>query len=97
MSYLKDFGDLRTPHNIFYYALGYSGWLGVLFFFSLQAACGALVWRVYKITGQSFGVVIWASTLFTAFFGNAFETPAGAIPCYLTLGLIIGPTLSMAR
>jgi hypothetical protein len=91
VSYLKDFGDLRTPHNIFYYALGYSGWIGVLFFFSLQAACGALVWRVYKITGQCFGVVIWASTLFTAFFGNAFETPAGAIPCYLTLGLIIGP------
>jgi hypothetical protein len=97
VSYLKDSGDLRTPHNIFYYALGYSGWLGVFFFFSLQAACGALVWRAYKITGQSFGVVIWASTLFTAFFGNAFETPTGAIPCYLTLGLIIGPTLSMTR
>ena len=53
VNYLKDSGDLRTPHNIFYYALGYSGWLGVLFFFSLQAACGALVWRAYKITGQS--------------------------------------------
>jgi hypothetical protein len=46
--YLKDFRDLRTPHNIFYYALGYSGWLGVLLFFSLQVACGALVSRVYK-------------------------------------------------
>jgi hypothetical protein len=97
VSYLKDSGDLRTPHNIFYYALGYSGWLGVLLFFSLQASCGALVWRAYKITGQPFGVVIWASTLFTAFFGNAFETPTGAIPCYLTLGLIIGPTLSTVR
>jgi hypothetical protein len=97
VNYLKDLGDLRTPHNIFYYALGYTGWLGVFLFFSLQAACGALVWRAYKITGQSFGVVIWASTLFTAFFGNAFETPTGAIPCYLTLGLIIGPTLSMVQ
>jgi hypothetical protein len=97
VNYLKDLGDLRTPHNIFYYALGYCGWFGVLFFFSLQAACGALVWRVYKMTGQSFGVVFWASTLFTSFFGNAFETPTGAIPCYLTLGLIIGPTLSMFR
>jgi hypothetical protein len=96
VGYLKDTRDLRTPHNIFYYALGYSGWLGVLLFFSLQAACGALVWRAYKITGQSFGFAIWASTLLTAFFGNAFETPAGAIPCYLTLGLVIGPTLSMA-
>jgi hypothetical protein len=97
VNYLKDSGDLRTPHNIFYYALGYSGWLGVFFFFSLQATCGALTWRAYRITGQSFGVAIWASTLFTAFFGNAFETPTGAIPCYLTLGLIIGPTLSMVR
>jgi hypothetical protein len=96
VDYLKDARDLRTPHNIFYYALGYSGWLGVFLFFSLQAACGALVWRAYKITEQSFGVAIWASTLLTAFFGNAFETPAGAIPCYLTLGLVIGPTLSMA-
>ena len=86
MNYLQDSGDLRTPHNIFYYALGYSGWLGVFFFFSLQAACGALVWRAYKLTGQSFGVALWASTLLTAFFGNAFETPTGAIPCYLTLG-----------
>ena len=97
VNYLKDTRDLRTPHNIFYYALGYSGWLGVFFFFSLQAACGALVWRAYKMTAQPYGVAIWASTLLTAFFGNAFETPTGAIPCYLTLGLIIGPTLSMDR
>jgi hypothetical protein len=94
VNYLKAFGDIRTPHNIFYYALGYSGWIGVIIFFSLQGACGVLVWRAYKLTGQSFGVAIWASSLFTAFFGNAFETPSGAIPSYLTLGLIIGPTLA---
>jgi hypothetical protein len=93
VNYLKE-KDLRTPHNIFYYALGYSGWIGVIIFFSLQGACGVLVWRAYKLTGQSFGVAIWASSLFTAFFGNAFETPSGAIPSYLTLGLIIGPTLA---
>jgi hypothetical protein len=96
VNYLRTFGDLRTPHNIFYYALGYSGWIGVVIFFSLQASCGVLVWRAYRVTGQSFGVAIWASSLFTAFFGNAFETPAGAIPSYLTLGIIIGPTLSLA-
>ena len=97
VNYLKDQGDLRTPHSIFYYALGYSGWLGVCFFFSLQACCGLLVWRVYKLTGQAFGLAFWASTLFPAFFGNAFETPTGAVPCYLTLGLVIGPTLAMVR
>jgi hypothetical protein len=37
VNYLKGTGDLRTPHNIFYYALGYSGWIGVFLFFSLQA------------------------------------------------------------
>ena len=78
VSYLKGSGDLRTPHNIFYYALGYSGWLGVFFFFSLQVLPAApWVWRAYKITGQSFGVAIWASTLFTAFFGNAFRDANG--------------------
>jgi hypothetical protein len=96
VDYLKTFGDLRTPHNIFYYALGYSGWIGVVIFFSLQGACGILVWRAYKITGQSWGVAVWASTLFTAFFGNAFETPFGAIPAYLIIGLVVGPTLSSA-
>ena len=32
--------------------------------------------------------------LLGAFFGNVLETPAGAIPFYLTLGLVVGPTLS---
>jgi hypothetical protein len=96
VNYLKTFGDLRTPHNIFYYALGYSGWIGVVIFFSLQGACGVLVWRAYRVTGQSFGVAIWAASLFTAFFGNAFETPSGAIPSYLTIGIIVGPTLAAA-
>jgi hypothetical protein len=60
----------------------------------LQAACGALMWRAYRLTGQSFGMAAWAFALLGAFFGNVLETPAGAIPFYLTLGLVIGPTLS---
>lgn len=96
VGYLKTFGDLRTPHNIFYYALGYTGWIGVTLFFAIQGTCGILVWRAYKITGQAFGVAFWASTLFTAFFGNAFETPFGAIPAYLIIGIIVGPTLGKA-
>ncbi len=97
VSYLRDSTELRTPHNVFFYALGYSGWIGVALFFSLQAACGTLLWRVYKLTGQSFGLAAWASILLAAFFGNVMETPAGAIPFYLTIGLVIGPTLSMVR
>jgi O-Antigen ligase len=94
VTYLSVDGDLRTPHNIFYYALGYSGWIGVAIFFSLQSACAALLWRTYRVTGQAWGLAIWASGLTAAFFGNVLETPAGAIPFYLLMGLFVGPALA---
>jgi hypothetical protein len=94
VNYLNNATDLRTPHNVFYYALGYSGWIGVLIFFSLQGACGVLLWRTYRLTGQAWGLAVWASGLTAAFFGNVMETPAGAIPFYLTMGLFVGPSLA---
>ena len=41
VSYLNQQGELRTPHNVFYYALGYTGWIGVVLFVPcrLLAAC----------------------------------------------------------
>ncbi len=86
--------DLRTPHNVFFYALGYSGWLGVTIFFALQGTCGVLLWRVYRLTGQAYGLAVWASILLSAFFGNVMETPVGAIPFYLVIGLFVGPYLA---
>jgi hypothetical protein len=94
VNYLKQNGDVRTPHNIFYYALGYTGWAGVVIFFALQLSCAAMMWRVYRLTGQPYGLAVWAATMIEAFFGNVMETPFGAIPIYLTLGLIVGPTLA---
>ena len=94
VNYLRESADLRTPHNVFYYALGYSGWIGVLIFFALQAGCGVLLWRTYRLTGQSWGLAIWAAILTSAFFGNVMETPAGAIPFYLLIGLFVGPALA---
>jgi hypothetical protein len=96
VNFLKQNGDVRTPHNIFYYALGYSGWIGVVIFFALQIACALMLWRVYRITGQSYGLAFWAASLSAAFFGNVMETPTGAIPFYLTIGLLVGPTLGLA-
>jgi hypothetical protein len=93
VSYLKD-PDLRTPHNVFYYALGYTGWIGVSIFFTLQAGCGVLLWRTFKVTGQSWGLAVWASGLTAAFFGNVMETPWGAIPFYLMTGLFVAPHLA---
>jgi len=94
VNYLAVATDLRTPHNVFYYALGYSGWIGVLIFFSLQAGCGVLLWRTYKLTGQAWGLAMWSAILTSAFFGNVLETPAGAIPLYLMMGLFVGPVLA---
>jgi hypothetical protein len=83
--------DIRTPHSIFYFCLGYSGAVGVVLFFSLQAAIGYLLWRCYRLTGQAFGIAFWAAFLLSAFFGNAFETPVAAIPFYLIIGLAVAP------
>ena len=90
--YLKG-EDIRTPHNIFFFALGYSGWIGVALFFSLQASFVGMLWRVYKVTGQSYGLAVWASSLTSALFGNSFESPQGAIPYYIIMGLVVAPIL----
>jgi hypothetical protein len=90
--YLKGV-DIRTPHNVFFFALGYSGWIGVVLFFSLQFSILSMLWRAYKLTGESYGVVIWVASLTSALFGNSFESPMGAIPYYMMMGLIIGPAL----
>jgi hypothetical protein len=84
--------ELRTPHNVFFFALGYSGWIGVALFFSVQSAIFGMLWRVYKLTGQAYGLAIWAFTLTTAFFGDSFESPT-VIPSYICIGLFIGPVL----
>jgi hypothetical protein len=86
-------GDvIRTPHNIFFYALAYGGWLGVAIFFGLQLALAELLLKAYRLTGQPFGLAYWAIALTEAFFSNFFETPYGAIPFYLLLGLSVAHT-----
>ena len=83
--------DLRTPHSVFFYALGYGGWVGVIIFLLLQAALGRTLWQAWRISGLPFGPVLWAAFLTGALFGNAFETPFGAIPFYLLVGLSAAP------
>jgi hypothetical protein len=90
--YLKGM-DIRTPHSVLYFALGYSGLVGVAIFLTLQACVLRLLWLSYKATGQAFGIACWLSTLISAMFGNLFETPAGAIPMYILGGLCIAPAL----
>jgi hypothetical protein len=80
----------RSPHNIFYFALAYSGVVGVVIFFWLEFSLLRLLYRVYKVTGQIFGLAFFVYSVSGAFFGNFLESPS-ALPFYLLLGLCIGP------
>ncbi|HUB79585.1 MAG TPA: hypothetical protein VMB03_12340 [Bryobacteraceae bacterium] len=89
--------DLRTPHSVFFYALGYGGWVGVLVFFTLQFSLGRTLWAAWRRSGLTFGPVVWITFLSGAFFGNAFETPFGAVPFYLLTGLAAAPLCLQIR
>jgi len=84
---------IQTPHNDFFYALGFSGWIGVLLFGLLQIELLRLLWRSYKITGQPFGLICWAGLLAGSMFDDFFEAPFGAIPFYLLVGIALAPGL----
>jgi O-Antigen ligase len=84
---------IQTPHSDFFYALGYSGWIGVTIFFLLQAELLRLLVHSYKITGRPFGLMCWATLLAMSMFGDFFEAPMGAIPFYLLVGAGLSPIL----
>ncbi len=77
---------VRTPHNVLLYALGYTGWIGVITFFLFQRALGFVLLQAYYHSRNGFGLAVWLGGLAGAFFGNFFETPFGAIPYYTILG-----------
>jgi hypothetical protein len=84
---------IQTPHSVFFYALAFSGWLGVSLFVFLQIEMARLLWCAYRITGQSFGFVCWAAWLTMSVFEPFFEAPYGAIPFFLLLGAASAPAL----
>jgi hypothetical protein len=84
---------LRSPHNIFYFALAYSGGVGVALFFWLQICVLRLLWQTYKATGQIFGVAVYSLTLVASFLGNFLETPAGGTMTYMIIGLAVSPII----
>ena len=82
---------VRTPHSVFFYALGYGGWIGAGIFLFLMFALMQCLWKVYKLTGNAFGLSYLMLNLALGLFGNSFETPFGAIPFYLVMGVVIAP------
>lgn len=81
--------DTRTPHNAFFYALGYTGWLGVSSIAVLWGCLGRLLWQVWRTKREIFGILIGVFSLGLGMFGNWFETPYGALPTYLLIGLAL--------
>jgi O-antigen ligase len=85
--------DVRTPHSVFLYALGYTGWVGVALFGLLQIAILRLPWQSYRVGGQPAGVVFWVMGVAMASFEPWFDTPYHAISFYLLMGKSIAPEL----
>jgi hypothetical protein len=89
--------EVRTPHSVFYYALGYTGWVGVAIFAALQFATVRLLWRSYRLTGEATGLVLWVMAMARFSFEEGFETPFKAIPVYLLWGMAMVPALVAFR
>jgi hypothetical protein len=84
---------IRTPHNVFYYTLGFTGWVGVAIFATLHGAILAALVRVYRRGGSPFGLILWVMATASGSFGNFFETPYNAAPYWFLIGLSLAPLL----
>lgn len=85
---------VRTPHNFFFYALGYGGWIGVTVTLAFLLALARLLWKGYRRSGQPYGVVLLAAVLTDALFSSVLESPYTAIPFYILAGLSLAPALA---
>ncbi len=84
---------IRTPHSVFFYTLGFTGWFGVAFFAALHLAVGMALWRAYRSTGNTFGPMLWLMVSASSLFGNFFETPFNAAPYWFLVGAAIASSV----
>ncbi len=89
---------IRTPHNIFFYALGYTGWLGVfLFVFFLASLIVALYRAARRSLNGELAFALSCGFIGRALFDNYFETPFGAIPFFLLAGFGLAPLVGITK
>jgi hypothetical protein len=81
----------RSPHNILYFCYAYSGFVGVAIFVVLELCMFRILWRVFRTTGQVFGLLFFSYQIVQALFGNSIETPQAGVVVYILVGLAIGP------
>jgi hypothetical protein len=82
-------------HGVFYYALGYTGWVGVVVFAAFQITILRLLWQGFRLSGAPAGLVFWVMGMAMACFEAGFETPYKAIPFYLLVGMGMAPGLQV--
>jgi hypothetical protein len=85
---------IRTPHNEFFYALGYTGWVGVVLFSLFQFGLLRLLLQSWRATGDAFGLTFWFGMAAFSMFFPLGETPYGAIPFYVVAGWVVAPVVS---
>jgi len=85
---------IRTPHNLFFYALGYGGWVGVALAFLFQYEILRLLRLSNRIRRDPFSLPFWTAMTTFAMFFPLGETPYGAIPFYLILGWVCAPAIA---
>jgi hypothetical protein len=85
---------IQTPHNAFFYALGYTGWLGVVIFFWFLAEILRLFLAIPNLQVRNFVIAAFAASLIISMFTALFEAPYGAIPFYLIAGFAVAPSFS---
>jgi hypothetical protein len=78
----------RTPHNVFFYVLAYTGWVGVVIFAAFQFELLRLFREVNQLNQEPFGMVFFVAMISFALFTPFFETPQGAIPFFILAGVI---------
>jgi hypothetical protein len=81
----------RSPHSVFYFTFAYSGIVGFAIFCWLEICLLLLLWKVFRVSGEAFGLIFFLYSLIGSFFGNLIETPQAAIPLYILCGMAIGP------
>ncbi len=84
---------VRTPHNLYYFALGYGGYVGVAVLYGFLGALGRTMLWVYRRTRNPLGLLVWSMALGQSLFDNFYETPFAAVPIYFVLGACLVPAV----
>jgi hypothetical protein len=81
---------LRTPHNFVIYFIGYTGVIGLMIFLGLLTALLVRFIRLPRSPMRTFVIAELVAMTVRALAANSFETPYGAVPFYLLLGMAYG-------